>query len=177
MNITVYCGSTFGCEPAFNDAAAEFGRKLGESGNRLVYGGSRTGTMGTLARAALDAGGEVIGVEPRFFVDDGYELSGLTELIVVETVRERKGIMLEKGDAFVALPGGTGTLDEIVEVLSLRTLGKHEKPVFLLNLNGYYEPLKAMLDQMVKAGFLTKENREKIVFPESVSELSERLGL
>ena len=113
MNITVYLGANAGNDPALAQATAELGRWIGESGNTLVYGGSESGLMGVLAKSALAAGGKAIGVEPQFFIDEGYEFDGLTELIVTRDMSERKAKMIELGEAFIALPGGTGTLEEI----------------------------------------------------------------
>lgn len=118
MNITVYLGANAGNDPALAQATAELGRWIGESGNTLVYGGSASGLMGVLAKSVLGAGGKAIGVEPQFFIDEGYEFDGLTELIVTRDMSERKAKMIELGEAFIALPGGTGTLEEITEVMS-----------------------------------------------------------
>ena len=123
MNITVYLGANAGNDPALAQATAELGRWIGESGNTLVYGGSESGLMGVLAKSALAAGGKAIGVEPQFFIDEGYEFDGLTELIVTRDMSERKAKMIELGEAFIALPGGTGTLEEIAEVDERVVLG------------------------------------------------------
>ena len=118
MKLTVYLGANEGKDPALGQAVQELGRWIGESGHALVYGGSDNGLMGLLARSVLAAGGEVTGVEPQFFIDAGYQLEGLTRLIVTKDMAERKAKMIELGDAFLAFPGGTGTLEEITEVMS-----------------------------------------------------------
>lgn len=157
MNIVVYCGANPGNDGIYMETAKELGRWIGENGHRLVYGGSDCGLMGCLANAVLDHGGEVIGVEPRFFIESGIGQPDLTQLYVVETMSERKMKMYEMGEAFIALPGGTGTLEEIAEVLSLAKLGKHHYPCIFYNLNGFYEPLRELLKQMVRVDFLKEE--------------------
>ena len=131
MNITVYLGSTEGRAPDLKHAVQELGTWIGESGNSLVYGGSRTGLMGLLAKSVLDAGGRVTGVEPQFFIDEDLQYEGLTELIVTEDMAERKAKMIQLGDAFIAFPGGTGTLEEITEIMSKRSLRQLDAPCIL----------------------------------------------
>ena len=145
MNITVYLGANEGSEPALKQAVEELGRWIGESGNALVYGGSRSGLMGRLAHSVLTAGGEVTGVEPQFFIDSEVQYDGLTRLIVTQDMTERKTRMIELGDAFIAFPGGTGTLEEIAEVMSKVSLGHLDAPCILYDLDGYYAGLKALL--------------------------------
>ena len=145
MNITVYLGANEGNDPALGRAVWELGRWIGESGHTLVYGGSKTGLMGDIARSVLETGGEVIGVEPQFFMDAGFQYDGLTELIVAKDMAERKTKMIQLGDAFIAFPGGTGTLEEIAEVMSKVSLKQLDAPCILYNLNGYYDDLKALL--------------------------------
>ena len=128
MNITVYLGANEGSDPALKQAVEELGRWIGESGNALVYGGSRSGLMGRLAHSVLTAGGEVTGVEPQFFIDSEVQYDGLTRLIVTQDMTERKTRMIELGDAFIAFPGGTGTLEEIAEVMSKVSLGHLDAP-------------------------------------------------
>ncbi|WP_162610956.1 LOG family protein [Gordonibacter sp. An230] len=140
MNITVYCGSNRGINPRFADAASELGTWITENGHTLVYGGSSVGLMGALSRATLDAGGEVHGVEPGFFVEAGVAQHDLTELHVVDTMSERKAKMVELGNAFVALPGGVGTLEEASEILARIRLGFDPAECFLLNIDGFYDP-------------------------------------
>ena len=145
MNITVYLGANAGNDPALAEAVRELGSWIGANGHRLVYGGSRSGLMGQLAQSALDAGGTVTGVEPQFFVQQELQHDGLTELIVTKDMTERKTKMIELGDAFIAFPGGTGTLEEIAEVMSKVSLGQLDAPCILYDLNGYYDSLKALL--------------------------------
>lgn len=149
MNITVYLGANEGNDPKLKEAVRELGMWIGKSGNSLVYGGSKCGLMGELAESVLTAGGEATGVEPKFFIDAGYEYDALTRLIVTCDMAERKTKMIELGDAFIAFPGGTGTLEEISEVMSKVVLGHTDKPCIIYNLNGYYDHLRALLSEMV----------------------------
>ena len=165
MNITVYLGANAGNDPALAQATAELGRWIGESGNTLVYGGSESGLMGVLAKSVLGAGGKAIGVEPQFFIDEGYEFDGLTELIVTRDMSERKAKMIELGEAFIALPGGTGTLEEITEVMSKVSLRHLSAPCILYDLNGYYEPLRALLRGMIDAGCRPKSASAGYISP------------
>jgi len=152
MNITVYLGANAGNDPALRDAVRALGRWIGESGNALVYGGSKNGLMGALAESVLAAGGRATGVEPQVFVDQGFLYDELTELIVTRDFPERKAKMLELGDAFIAFPGGTGTLEEIAEVMSRVALGQLDAPCILYNLNGYYDGLRTQLAHMIELG-------------------------
>lgn len=170
MVVTVYCGSSRGADPAFAQAAHELGAWIARSGHTLAYGGSAIGLMGILAKAALERGGKVIGVEPRFFLEAGVEQHDLTELIETETMSERKMRMIELGDAFVALPGGVGTLEEITEIMSRIRLRLSAAPCILLNVNGYYDELRSFLDKMTGLGFLEPDERAAIAFPASVRE-------
>lgn len=176
MNIAVYCGSSPEATPCFIEAARELGEWIGSHGHRLVYGGSSIGLMGAVSRAALDAGGEVVGVEPGFFIEAGVAQHDLTELIVVDTMTERKAKMIELADVFVALPGGVGTLEEISEVMSRLRLGMEAGPCYLLNLRGFYDGLLTLVDAMVNAAFLDEPDREQMLFPASVAELTESLA-
>lgn len=176
MNITVYCGSNPGADPRFAEAARELGTWIGASGHCLVYGGSSVGLMGAVSRAALDAGGRVEGVEPQFFIDAGVAQHDLTELHVVETMGHRKAMMIELGDAFVALPGGVGTLEEISEVMSQIRLRMGPAHCHLLNLGGFYDPLAELLRAMVDQGFLDGYELDRICFPASVGELEALLA-
>ena len=166
MNITVYLGSTEGKNPAFKQAVAELGNWIGESGNSLVYGGSKTGLMGVLAKSVLDAGGAVTGVETQFFVDANVQYEGLTELIVLPDMAERKTKMIELGDAFIAFPGGTGTLEEITEIMSKLSLDQLDAPCILYNLNGYYNGLKELLENMIRMGLSSEEKQRGVYFAE-----------
>ena len=170
MNITVYCGSALGTNPHFEQAARELGTWIGSNGHSLVYGGSSVGIMGIVSGAALACGGTVIGVEPRFFIEAGVAQHDLTELIVVETMSERKAKMVELGDAFIALPGATGTLEEISEIMSRVRLGISHEPCMLLNIDGFYNQLASQLDTAVANGFMEQRERDAIKFPTSVEE-------
>lgn len=172
MNITVYCGSNPGIDPRFTAAAHELGTWIAENGHVLVYGRSSVGLMGTLSRAALDAGGEAHGVEPGFFIEAGVAQHDLTELHIVDTMGERKAKMVELGDVFVALPGGVGTLEEISEIMSRIHLGFDPAECFLLNIDGFYNPLEALLDAMFAQGFLVQADLDRFHFPENVAELA-----
>ncbi|MEO5607749.1 MAG: TIGR00730 family Rossman fold protein [Polaromonas sp.] len=154
FSLCVYCGSRSGNSPEFADLARQVGRWIGQHGGQLVYGGGRSGLMGILADAALDAGARVIGVIPKALVEKEYAHTGCTELHIVETMHERKRIMAEHADAFLALPGGIGTLEEFFEVWTWRQLGYHDKPVGLLNLNGFYDSLLGFLQSAVDNGFM-----------------------
>lgn len=172
MNITVYLGSSEGKRPVFRQTAQELGEWIGSNGHTLIYGGSEMGLMGVLADAVIKEGGKVIGVEPRFFVEEEVQHKGITELIVTETMAERKQKMIELGDAFIAFPGGLGTLEEITEVMTLCKLRQIDKPFCLLNIDDYYEPLSKLLFHMVNEGFLEKSWAEGVHFAESVKEMS-----
>ena len=140
----------------FKKAVQELGTWIGSSGNALVYGGSKSGLMGAIADSVLAAGGEVTGVEPEFFIQDEFQHAGLTKLIVTKDMPERKSKMIELGDAFLAFPGGTGTLEEITEVMSKVSLKHLNAPCILYNLNGYYNDLKALLDHMIERTFVQR---------------------
>lgn len=171
MNITVYLGANEGNDPSLRKAVRELGSWIGESGNRLVYGGSKSGLMGEIAESVLQAGGEVIGVEPQFFIDMEYQYDEITELIVTKDMTERKTKMIELGDVFIAFPGGTGTLEEIAEVMSKVSLKHLEAPCILYNLNGYYDSLKALLSHMTEKGLSSPERQEGIYFARDLSEI------
>ncbi len=176
MNIAVYLGSFPGNDPVYEEKVKELGRWIGASGNKLVYGGSKVGLMGSLAKSALEAGGYVIGVEPGFFVESVLQLEGVQELIVTETMTERRLKIIELSDAFITFPGGTGTLEEVSEIMSRLSIGLTDSPCILYNLNGYYDHLRAQLDLMVKEGFLPQKNREKVSFAGSLDEIVEALA-
>lgn len=175
MKITVYLGANEGNDPTLKQAVQELGKWIGESGRTLVYGGSKTGLMGELADSALKAGGEVIGVEAQCFVDEDVQHEGLTELRVAKTMAERKTKMIELGDAFIAFPGGTGTLEEITEVMSKVALKQLDAPCILYNLNGYYDSLKALLKHMVEKELSSEERQRGIYFAENLAEIQEIL--
>ncbi len=154
FSICVYCGSRPGNDPEFAALAREVGTWIGEHGGQLVYGGGSNGLMGILADATLAAGGRVVGVIPTALVEKEWAHKGCTELHVVDTMHDRKRIMAERADAFLALPGGIGTLEEFFEVWTWRQLGYHNKPVGLLNTGGYYDSLLTFFKASVKAGFM-----------------------
>jgi hypothetical protein len=159
MRICVYAGSNPGAKEAYAEAAGDLARLLAERGIGVVYGGGKVGLMGILADAALTAGGEVIGVMPRDLIDREIGHDGLTEQHVVGSMHERKALMAELSDGFVALPGGIGTLEELIEIYTWSQLGLHAKPMGVLNVNGYYDGLAALLDNAVAQGFLREEHR------------------
>ena len=171
MNITVYLGANEGNTPALKAAVQELGRWIGESGNALIYGGSRSGLMGTLADSVLAAGGEVTGVEPEFFVKGELQHDGLTELIVTKDMTERKTKMIELGDAFIAFPGGTGTLEEIAEVMSKVSLKHLDAPCILYDLDGYYTGLRMLLGHMIETGLSSEERQKGIYFVKDLAEI------
>ena len=171
MNITVYCGSSMPKNRAFQQAARELGEWIARERHELVYGGSRVGLMGIVSGTVLEAGGRVHGVETSFFVDAGVARDNLTELFVVDTMAERKAKMIELGDAFVALPGGVGTLEEMSEIMSRIRLGMDPSACYFLNIDGFYDNLRAFLDDMVREGFLDRIDLDRICFPETLDEL------
>ena len=175
MKITVYLGANEGNDPALKTAVRELGTWIGESGNSLVYGGAKSGLMGELAESVLAAGGTVTGVEPQRFVDEGFLYDAITELIVTPDITERKTKMIELGDAFIAFPGGTGTLDEIAEIMSKVALQDLDAPCILYNLNGYYHGLKILLDHMITMGLSSEEKLQGIYFASDLSEIQKIL--
>lgn len=176
FTLCVYCGSRPGADPAFQQAARELGRSIGRRGWRMVYGGGRAGLMGAVADAALAAGAHVTGVIPQSLMRREVGHTGLGELHVVQTMHERKRLMAEGADAFVALPGGIGTLEELFEVWSWRHLGYHDQPVGLLDTAGYFQPLLAMLHQAAAAGFVTTGQIAMLTLDAAVEALLDRLA-
>jgi uncharacterized protein (TIGR00730 family) len=158
-SLCVYCGSRLGDREAYAEAAWQVGTEIGRRGWQLVYGGGRAGLMGRVADAALAAGAPVIGVIPQSLMDREVGHAGLSELHVVQTMHERKLLMAERSDAFLALPGGIGTFEELFEVWTWRQLGYHDKPVGLLNVDGYYDALLGFLEQTVTQGFVAPPQR------------------
>ena len=171
MNITVYLGSNPGNDPALRQAVTELGTWIGTSGNTLIYGGSKTGLMGDLAGSVLRAGGNVTGIEVQVFKDADMQFEGLTELIIAPDMPARKARMIELGDAFIAFPGGTGTLEEVAEVMSLVSLKWVSAPCILYNLNGYYEGLRMQLSKMIEKGLSSEERQTDIPFADSLDEI------
>lgn len=170
-SVCVFCGSAAGVRPEYAAAAAEMGAAIAGAGLRLVYGGGNVGLMGKAADAAMAAGGEVIGVIPRFLTSRKVEHHGLTELRVVETMHARKAMMAELSDAFAILPGGIGTLEELFEIWTWAQLGLHAKPCGLLNTAGYYDGLNAFLDSVVSEGFMQGTNRATLAVAATPREL------
>lgn len=154
FSICVYCGSRPGTEPAFAEAARQVGLWIAQNKGQLVYGGGHNGLMGMMADACLQAGGRVVGVIPKALVEKEWAHSGCSELHVVENMHDRKRLMAERADAFLAMPGGIGTFEEFFEVWTWRQLGYHDKPVGLLNIKGYYDNLLAFLSTSVQQGFM-----------------------
>lgn len=174
--ICVFLGSNSGRRPAYREAAAGLGTALARAGIGLVYGGSSVGLMGVLADAALAAGGEVIGIIPQRLVDKEVAHHGLADLRIVASMHERKALMAELSDAFVALPGGAGTLEELFELWTWAQLGNHAKPCAVLDVEGYYRRLLGFLDHTVEEGFMRREHRDMLVVAESPAELLEKLA-
>ncbi len=175
-SVCVFCGSATGADPAFAAAAQETGAELARRGLALVYGGGRVGLMGAVATAALGAGGTVVGVIPRALSAKEIAFEEATELVVVESMHARKALMADRADAFVALPGGFGTLDELFEILTWAQLRIHGKPVGLLNVAGFFTPLLAWLDHVVAAGLLKPKHRDLLIVADTVPDLLDRLA-
>ncbi|HXT14104.1 MAG TPA: TIGR00730 family Rossman fold protein [Gemmatimonadaceae bacterium] len=175
QSICVFCGSAEGATPVYMDAARTFARAAVRRRLRLVYGGASVGLMGALADAALEAGGTVIGIMPRALVDREIAHRGLTALHVVETMHERKALMAELADAFVALPGGLGTLEELFEVWTWGMLGLHDKPFAMLDVNGYYASLAMFLDHAHREGFIRAAQRGRLIMDDEPERLLARL--
>lgn len=173
MNICLYGASSNEIDEIFIIKTEELGEKIGKAGHNLVYGGGASGLMGAAARGVLKGGGEIIGVAPSFFQVDGVLFENCTELIYTDTMRKRKQIMEERADAFVAVPGGIGTFDELFEILTLKQLGQHNKPAAIFNIDGYFDSLANMLDTAVERKFMTKQSRALIKVVSSAEELLE----
>jgi uncharacterized protein (TIGR00730 family) len=174
-SICVYCASGPGNDPAFMEAAMKFGRILAENGVRLVYGGGSVGLMGALADSVLDHGGAVTGVIPDFLVNREHMLLRVQERVITRDMHERKRVMFERADAFVALPGGVGTLEELVEQLTWAQLGRHKKPILILNVARFWDPLCQLLDQMEKLDFIRASMPITLLVAERVEEILPKL--
>ena len=161
-SICVFCGSSNGADPAYVQTAKELGQRIAAAGLGLVFGGATVGLMGVLADAAIAGGAEVIGVMPEVLMDREIANRGITHFHVVKTMHERKALMYDHADAFIVLPGGYGTLDEFMEIVTWAQLKIHQKPCILLNINGYYDSFLAFLDHAVAQGFIQPENRRLI---------------
>jgi len=175
MRICVYCGSSPGARASYLAAARQLGERLGLDGHSLVYGGASIGLMGAVADAALDAGAEVRGVLPKALADRELAHPGLTELHIVDSMHERKALMADLSDAFVALPGGIGTFEELFEVWTWTQLGMHAKPVGLLDVDNYYGQLVAFLDNAKNEGFIRQEHRDMLSVASDPAEIIEKL--
>jgi uncharacterized protein (TIGR00730 family) len=169
--VCVYCGSSAGTDPTFAEAARALGRILADNRIRLIYGGGSIGMMGALAGSVLARGGSVTGIIPEFLVNKEHMLAGAQEIVVTRDMHERKRVMFERADAFVALPGGIGTLEELVEQLTWAQLGRHRKPILLANIAGFWEPLRELLDHMKALGFLHAANRLNYLIADEVEEI------
>lgn len=167
MHICVYGAASAAIDPAYIAAGEELGRRMAESRHVLVFGGGGNGLMGAAARGVREGGGTAIAVVPSFFRVDGVLSPYCTEIIYTDTMRERKQKMEDLSDAFVMTPGGIGTFDEFFEILTLRSLDRHEKPIVVLNTNGYYRPLAELLDNTVREGFMTRDKAELVRFFDS----------
>ncbi len=174
--LCVFCGSSPGADPAFADAAISLGRTLGLSGIELVYGGGNVGLMGILADAVLESGGRVIGVIPQFLLAKELGHRGVTDLRIVGSMHERKALMADLSDGFLALPGGFGTLDEFCEILTWAQLGLHSKPCGLLNVAGFYDPFLAQIDRAVHDRLVRAEHRNLIHVDDDVDGLLARMN-
>jgi uncharacterized protein (TIGR00730 family) len=173
--VCVYCGSGPGTNPRFIEAAIALGKALAENGIRLVYGGGSIGLMGALATSVLDHGGAVTGIIPDFLTSREHALTRVQEMIVTPDMHERKRIMFERSDAFVALPGGIGTLEELVEQLTWQQLGRHTKPVLLANIEGFWEPLLALFTHMRATQFIRPSLNVDIIKVERIEDILPRL--
>ncbi len=174
-SLCVFCGSSFGSDPTFVEVARTLGRSLADQKVTLVYGGANVGLMGTVADSALEHGGQVIGVLPKFLQGKEIAHTGLTELILCDTMHERKTKMFELSKGFVALPGGFGTLEEIIEILTWQQLGLHKFPVGFLNANGFYNHLRALFDEMERTKLLKSENKSMALFDDHTDSLLKRM--
>lgn len=170
-SVCVYCGSRTGDDPIFAAAATELGRRLADAGHTLVYGGGRVGLMGLMADAAVDAGGRVVGILPRHLQRAEVGHGGVTELVLVDSMHERKAEMAARSDIFVVLPGGLGTMDETFEIITWRQLGLHDKPVVIFNLDDCWTPFVALVDHIVGRGFAAPADRELFTVVDSLDAL------
>ncbi len=174
-SICVFCGSSEGNDNTIIEAATQLGKTLADRKISLVYGAAKIGIMGKVAQAALDNSGKVIGIIPEFLKLKEVVHLGLTEIITTQNMHDRKMLMQEKSDGFIALPGGMGTFEELFEILTWLQLGLHSKPIGLLNVNSFYKDLIAMLEKMVSKGFLTMDNYQLLLVDENVESLLEKM--
>lgn len=171
MNICVYGASSSTIDKGFINGGEALGRMIAEKGYGVVYGGGKEGMMGAVARGAVSNGGKVTGIAPSFFKVDGSLFDGCTEFIYTETMRERKKLLEERSDAFIVTPGGAGTFDEFFEIFTLRQLDRHRKPIAIFNINGYFDPLNALLENAIKLNFMTEANRSLYFISDSADEI------
>lgn len=175
MNICVYGAASTEIEKSTVEKTEQLGALMAERGHTLVFGGGKNGMMGAVARGVHGNGGKIIGIAPTFFDSYGVYFEHCDEFISTETMRERKQIMEDKSDAFVVTPGGVGTFDEFFEIFTLRTLGRHSKPIAIYNINGYYNPLEKLLESAVEGGFMTKASKDLCRFFEGPVDLLDYL--
>lgn len=176
-SICVYCASGIGKNPIYGETAYETGKLLATYGIEVVYGGAKIGVMGKLAEGALDHKGKVIGIIPDFLKTKEIAHDGLQELITVETMHERKALMQEKSDGFIALPGGFGTMEELFEILTWAQLDLHRKPIGILNVNGYYDELIQLIEHMIQEGLLKEQYRKMVLVSNSIEDLVSQMNL
>jgi uncharacterized protein (TIGR00730 family) len=174
-SITVFCGSSFGSDDVFKEQATLLGQTLAKQNIQLIYGGADVGLMGAVADGALNSGGKVIGVLPHFLQSKEIAHKQLTELILVETMHERKTKMNDLCDGVIVLPGGYGTLEEFFEMITWAQLGLHKKPIAILNIDGFYDDLIKLVQTMVDKGFLKQINREMLLISDTINELLEMM--
>jgi uncharacterized protein (TIGR00730 family) len=174
--VTVYCSSSATLDPVYLQAAEALGRALAEAGWALVYGGNCIGMMGSLANATRAAGGRVIGITPQVFVDKGLDDKDCDELVVTSGMRDRKQLLEDRGDAFIALPGGLGTFEELFDIITSRQLDYHDKPIVILNIAGYYDPLLAMIDHGIAQHFIKPKARKLFHVSDSVKDAIDHLS-
>ncbi|AUP79477.1 LOG family protein [Flavivirga eckloniae] len=173
--IAVFCGSSFGNDSIFEVKAKQLGKTLAKENIALVYGGAKVGLMGAIADGALEENGKVVGVLPNFLKEKELAHEGLSELILVDTMHERKTKMNDLCDGVITLPGGFGTLDELFEMLTWGQLGLHNKPIGILNINGYYDALISLLDTMVKNGLLKETNKQMVLVSDNIDDLLNKM--
>ncbi|MDO4814277.1 MAG: TIGR00730 family Rossman fold protein [Gemella sp.] len=171
MNIVVFCGANSGSKEVYTEKAVELGKWIAKNNHKLIYGGGNVGLMGILADTVLENGGYVEGVMPTFLIEREISHTKINELHEVDDMSDRKSLMVEKGDVFIALAGGPGTLEEISQVISWARVGQNSGPCILMNTAGYYDHLEKFFDHMVREGFLTKEDRNKTLFTDSIEEI------
>ncbi|EGE54302.1 TIGR00730 family Rossman fold protein [Streptococcus parauberis] len=171
MNITIFCGASTGNNPIYGQKTIQLAEWMAETKHNLVFGGGKIGLMGIMADTIIAHGGHTTGVMPAFLKDREIAHAGLTELIIVNNMSDRKAKMMTLGDAFIALPGGPGTLEEISEVISWSRIGQNDSPCVLYNVNGYFNDLKNQFDHMVSEGFLSQKDRNKVLFTDDISKI------